>query len=426
MKKTLFYIFLLTFLPFYAQVGIGTTTPDASAMLDIQSTNSGILIPRMTATERDNIASPATGLMVYVTDDNTFWYFDGANWLNVNSGQVDDEDWTVNGNDMYNNNSGNTGVGTTTPEYKLDVNGNLRHGNALFIYSNVSGGAHAWARFNSPDNGYGDNVFLGAGGTTLLGSGESSTTVRNNIDTTNGHEILYLTSDRGIDIKTHLQDGWDSRFDALSIQGNRDWYIDFKNIMMHDSIKGNHSYPLIKRSDYHYGYGIAICSGEGMTIGGGESANLIFNNVDLSQTEILYLSSDREDDDEAIKFITNTQQGWDNRIEPVTILGRGDVNIAYSNDAGPNGSSVPGGTLNIGNINGQHLELDDNEIHAMSDDSTPQTLYLNDGGGRVRFGELISLKPSATPSSPQEGDVYMDESTHKLRCYDGSAWHDLW
>ena len=395
-------------------------------MLDIQSTNSGILIPRMTATERDNIASPATGLMVYVTDDNTFWYFDGTNWVSVNSGQTDDGDWTLNGNDMYNNNSGNTGVGTNTPQYKLDVDGNLRHGNTLFIYSNVSGGAHAWARFNSPDNAYGDNVFLGAGGTTLLGSGESSITVRGNVDTTDGHETLYLTSDHDVNIITHLQDGWDTRFDALSIEGNRDWHMDFKKIIMHDSIKGNHSYPLIKRTDYNYGYGISIGSGQGMAIGGGESSNTIYNNVDLSQTEVLYLTSDQKDGANAIKFVTNLQDGWGDRIEPLTILGRGDVNIAYSNDAGPNGSSVPGGTLNIGDINGVHIEMDDNEIHAMSDNQTGSVLYLNKEGGRVSIGKILTIQPSDTPASPQEGDIYMDQTTHKLRCYDGSNWHDLW
>ena len=50
-----------------AQVGINTdgSVPDASAMLDVKSTTSGLLIPRMTAADRDNIASPATGLLVY-------------------------------------------------------------------------------------------------------------------------------------------------------------------------------------------------------------------------------------------------------------------------------------------------------------------------------------------------------------------------
>ncbi|MEQ8473325.1 MAG: hypothetical protein RIC35_19165 [Marinoscillum sp.] len=62
-------------------VGIGTDTPDASAALDIYSKEKGLLIPRMTASERDDISSPATGLLIYNTDDNEINKYDGGNWI---------------------------------------------------------------------------------------------------------------------------------------------------------------------------------------------------------------------------------------------------------------------------------------------------------------------------------------------------------
>ena len=83
-----FYLFsivsFLVVLPLSAQIGIGTTTPDASSMLDVVSNDSGILIPRLLVTERITIASPAEGLLVYQTDDITgFYYFNGSQWLRL-------------------------------------------------------------------------------------------------------------------------------------------------------------------------------------------------------------------------------------------------------------------------------------------------------------------------------------------------------
>jgi hypothetical protein len=63
----LLQIILLTSSSLYAQVGIGTTLPDASSALDIFSTSKGFLMPRLTTVQRDLITSPATGLMIYNT-----------------------------------------------------------------------------------------------------------------------------------------------------------------------------------------------------------------------------------------------------------------------------------------------------------------------------------------------------------------------
>jgi hypothetical protein len=68
----------------YAQVGVGTTTPDASSVLDITSTTKGLLIPRMLAGDRTAIDTPATGLMVYQTDGTAgFYYYNGSSWSEV-------------------------------------------------------------------------------------------------------------------------------------------------------------------------------------------------------------------------------------------------------------------------------------------------------------------------------------------------------
>jgi hypothetical protein len=72
-------------------------SPVASAMLDISSTTMGMLIPRMTTAQRTAIAAPATGLEVYDTTTGSFWYFNGAIWVQeVNTGTG----WLLTGNTL--------------------------------------------------------------------------------------------------------------------------------------------------------------------------------------------------------------------------------------------------------------------------------------------------------------------------------------
>lgn len=68
--------------PLQAQVTINNTDadPDPSAMLDISSIDKGLLMPRLTTNERDSINSPATGLLVFDTDENSFFYYNGTTW----------------------------------------------------------------------------------------------------------------------------------------------------------------------------------------------------------------------------------------------------------------------------------------------------------------------------------------------------------
>jgi len=72
-------------------LGIGTSTPDASAKVQIDSTTQGFLPPRMTSLQRGNILSPAVGLMVYQTDDDLdagkpkgVYVYDGTTWRRLN------------------------------------------------------------------------------------------------------------------------------------------------------------------------------------------------------------------------------------------------------------------------------------------------------------------------------------------------------
>jgi hypothetical protein len=78
------------------------STANASALLDVKSTTKGLLIPRMTKTERTAIASPATGLLVFqnAPDSMGFYYYDGGswNWVASINGNADSLAWKRNGN----------------------------------------------------------------------------------------------------------------------------------------------------------------------------------------------------------------------------------------------------------------------------------------------------------------------------------------
>ncbi len=84
MKKIIYTIIITTCLGHAnAQVGIGTTTPQNSAMLEVNSTDKGFLLPQMTSIQRSAVVTPADGLQVYDINTNSIWYFNGTFWVNT-------------------------------------------------------------------------------------------------------------------------------------------------------------------------------------------------------------------------------------------------------------------------------------------------------------------------------------------------------
>src|SRR2546423_7398937 len=154
MKKNSTPFFILAFLLFiasrqYAQsVGIGTNTPNVSAQLDITSNSKGFLAPRMTSSQRNAIAAPATGLLVFDTDTNSFWFYGGAAWINLITNVTG---WSLTGN--TGTNPANHFIGTADNQPLLFKINNQRSG---YLGTNA-------------------NIFFG------LGSGENDTLSINNI-----------------------------------------------------------------------------------------------------------------------------------------------------------------------------------------------------------------------------------------------------
>ena len=75
--------------PTTGSAGIGTLIPNTSALLEINSITKGILIPRMTQTQRNAIVTPATGLMIYQTNGTSgFYYYSGSAWTQISNGKA--------------------------------------------------------------------------------------------------------------------------------------------------------------------------------------------------------------------------------------------------------------------------------------------------------------------------------------------------
>ena len=91
MSKLFFIPFLLitSFCIKAQNVGIGTTSPNANAALEISSSNKGLLIPRTSTASRTAIVAPPKGLMVYDSSFSAFYFFDGGRWLSVGEKNYD-------------------------------------------------------------------------------------------------------------------------------------------------------------------------------------------------------------------------------------------------------------------------------------------------------------------------------------------------
>ena len=101
MKKILSLFFVILSFGLLAQgVGINTdgSNPDASSILDVKSNSKGVLIPRMTLSERSSISTPASGLLVYQTNGTSgFYFYDGSGWVRLATGSEVDQTVSLTG-----------------------------------------------------------------------------------------------------------------------------------------------------------------------------------------------------------------------------------------------------------------------------------------------------------------------------------------
>ncbi|MGQ0739405.1 MAG: tail fiber domain-containing protein [Bacteroidota bacterium] len=163
-------------------IGIGTNTPSPSAKLDINSVGSGLLIPRMTEAQKNSISSPATGLILYQTNNTAgFYFYNGSAWERlITPASLPANLWLTNGNHIYNSNTGNVGIGTNSPASNLHIKGTQEasleiQGNVPFIrFTDPTGNIEAAIENLNNDLGLSAN-----GSINFFTNNATSMTIRN-------------------------------------------------------------------------------------------------------------------------------------------------------------------------------------------------------------------------------------------------------
>ena len=197
MKQTILILTLLCAAnSIQAQVGIGTSSPASSSILDVTSTSKGFLPPRMTLAQRDAISSPVAGLMIWCTDcglSGDLQTYNGSVWTNLSGGpsQAKLIGSAIQG-EAAADRSGNS-LSMSSDGSIVAIGGYLNDGNGsnsghVRVYQNVSG---TWTQIGSDIDGEassdesGTSVSISSDGTVVAigarkndGNGSNSGHVR--------------------------------------------------------------------------------------------------------------------------------------------------------------------------------------------------------------------------------------------------------
>jgi len=167
--------------PATGSVGVGTTTPVSSAIVEMQTTSQGLLAPRMTKVQRDAIVAPATGLLIFQTNSTPgFYYYSGASWTAIS---------TKGANTSLSNLAAATAINaalTPNTNNTLDLGSTTANWNELYVNSIkfMDGSTQATA---------------GGGATYTAGTGISvaGTVITNTGDTNGADDVTNATNHSG-------------------------------------------------------------------------------------------------------------------------------------------------------------------------------------------------------------------------------------
>ena len=434
--KILTLIFVLTLTILWEglrsqNVGIGAVsfTPDASAGLDINFTNKGLLLPRV-ALSASNSNAPigngiATGLMVYNTDTaGSFpnqvvpgiFYWNGIRWINMGF------NW---------HRTGNTG---TTPG--MDFIGTTDSNNLVFKINNHMAGLIDMTTCSNTFFGYlsGNSIDTSGNSNAFYGFQSGTNSVSGSSNIANGAYALFSDDSGSYNNALgsyslyynqgnyNVADGYAALY--LNTTGNEN--VATGANALNNNASGNNNVAVgfdAAAANSSGSYNIAIGNSALLSDQSGSHNVAIGNNA-------LYLYS----------ASCNTAVG-----DSALAMNGGDGNNAYNTAVGYQAlTSVTVGINNVGlgsnagmmNINGSgnvfigyhagYNETGSDKLYIANSNTSSPLIGGDFSTGFVTINSLLNLTPTTAPGSAVAGTIYFDSSLNKLRCYDGTTWHNLW
>lgn len=211
------------------------STRENSAILDVRSSNQGVLVPRLTTAQRNAITLPANGLLLFQTDGISGYHynsgtpvapiwtrlFEGTGNNNTTGGGTQNyvTKWnnaagTTIGNSQIFDNGTSVGVGLALPSFKLHVDGDFHAAGKIVVQNSANGGGSRglWM-WNAADSNWG--IYMGqagaglslSNGTAVGGGGFTSHAIRTRVNNSNTNGIIFENSAESLLFSVRGSDG---------------------------------------------------------------------------------------------------------------------------------------------------------------------------------------------------------------------------